>query len=953
MTSPFGPISARLESDLRSSVRSNGIVVWLDLDGHYTEFVDGLIELRKSERLPYQVCAWRGSHLELMLALEPLAGGVEKTPLVVHLPGFNEESIRDTPLLALYSAGVRYRKGLDRLVTEAASGQVRPERIEAFRAQGGLTLESADAWLSALLHDDQGGLAGQLRNLPPTALLDDLLSQGLVAKQLGSSQDQDAVWARLAALTGLPDQWREDSLPAGAPRAKDVAFTAASWALCVEYVDDLTRPPIGLRLQPINALPKPLMDTCSQVAEHLRTRHADFYRSSAAETELWLADEVEAAQAKDLGKIDTFRFEEEMVLRAALEALAKQQWADALEWAGLRAADRSFWLRDDPSRRSAWHLVDDAAKLGRAISAAGSTLGVVASLDAAVDRYVERGAAVDQAHRHLEQRRQALLYPQVPEFETLRSLLDGLRKLWRQWADGWARQFNTLCKDYGFLPSSSVQQRTLFDDVVRPMTKEPGPAALFLVDALRFEMGQELRQSVGDPPATALHLRARLAELPTVTAVGMNVLAPVAEAGRLRPALSKGGILGFSSGEFRVSNDKSRNRAMFDRVGGATCPWLTLNDVISRDATSLKQAVVRARLVVVYCREIDDAGEKGAGPAVFDQVLQKLRAAWRLLRDAGVRRFTFTADHGFLLLDESARHAQSHGRKIDPKRRHVFSTVAADHSGEVRVPLRELGYEGENRQLMFPDSTAVFDTGRRSMSFVHGGNSLQERVIPVLTMVHRAAAGSSTLRYSITAQPRRGVAGMHCLSVRVENVAQRALDFGGSDEVELGLRVSDASDVQVELCETRGGRMLAGAVAATVGEEFEVFFRLSGATDARVRLELYPSAADAHVTPCLVEGRFDVTAPRTASEAGSVSQEPADGREWIEELPAGGTRQIFQHLAAHGTVTETEAAAMLGSQRAFRRFAVQFEKFAAKAPFAVRIDVVAGVKRYVREGSIG
>ena len=34
-----------------------------------------------------------------------------------------------------------------------------------------------------------------------------------------------------------------------------------------------------------------------------------------------------------------------------------------------------------------------------------------------------------------------------------------------------------------------------------------------------------------------------------------------------------------------------------------------------------------------------------------------------------------------------------------------------------------------------------------------------------------------------------------------------------------------------------------------------------------------------------------------------------------------------------------------------RRFARQFEEYARKAPFAVRIDVVAGVKRYVREGN--
>ena len=128
---------------------------------------------------------------------------------------------------------------------------------------------------------------------------------------------------------------------------------------------------------------------------------------------------------------------------------------------------------------------------------------------------------------------------------------------------------------------------------------------------------------------------------------------------------------------------------MHDRVGGATCPWLTLEEVVSRDSASLKRSVAQARLVVVHSREIDNAGEKGVGPAVFDHVMQKLRAAWRLLRDAGVRRFVFTSDHGFLLLDDGAASAQAHGRRIDPKRRHVFSPVAADHAG--RGPGRARG----------------------------------------------------------------------------------------------------------------------------------------------------------------------------------------------------------------------------------------------------------------------
>ena len=75
---------------------------------------------------------------------------------------------------------------------------------------------------------------------------------------------------------------------------------------------------------------------------------------------------------------------------------------------GARDAGESFWLRDDPSRRSAWLLVADAARLGLAIEPP-------ATLDAAGGHGPRRWNGtpravppVDRAHRHMEQRRAAL-----------------------------------------------------------------------------------------------------------------------------------------------------------------------------------------------------------------------------------------------------------------------------------------------------------------------------------------------------------------------------------------------------------------------------------------------------------------------------------------------------------------------------------------------------------------
>ena len=77
-----GPVSDALERDLRTWVQRHGIVFWLDMAGHYGEFVARLAAARHEGRLPYEVHGFAGSHLELMFALEPHAVGVDKPPVI-------------------------------------------------------------------------------------------------------------------------------------------------------------------------------------------------------------------------------------------------------------------------------------------------------------------------------------------------------------------------------------------------------------------------------------------------------------------------------------------------------------------------------------------------------------------------------------------------------------------------------------------------------------------------------------------------------------------------------------------------------------------------------------------------------------------------------------------------------------------------------------------------------
>jgi len=987
----LGPISTALEAELRKQVQQNGIVIWLDRDGHYTELVDRLQSLRAEEQLPYAVHGFRGSHLALMLDLDAVAAGSDPPRLLIHLPGFTEDTVIQTPVLGLYRSGVRFRKALATLIREAAAGQVPTETIDAFVATESETLAMADSWLEGQLQADGGGLYEQVRSTPVVEVVEQLLRDGSLCRQINSADARDQFLRAMEATLGLPGTWHrlsplahpglaawEPGRPASRQQRDDLAFILTSWALVVEYVHDLKRPPRGAAAEAAKAIPARLVTTCRELASHLRVRHTAFYQRTADEAELLLSEEREQAKAEDLGRIDTFRFEECTVLEAALDALQQRQFRNAAQWAAQRLnsdgkqQSDSFWLQQDPARHETWQLIAAAARLGEAISHAGDLPRNLPSLEQAVAGYVERGAAVDQAHRLLEQRRLTALAPQIPAFERLLVELDGLRQLWRQWADRWAIAFNALCKAHGFLPGPGLQQRQFFAEEVEPLlrnaqNRESQRCAVFLVDALRYEMAIELFQQLQDTPASTGQLKARLAELPTITAVGMNVLAPVVSQGRLCPSLSSndgGAIQGFRAGEFLVTNPDTRLRAMQARTASGTCLKLSLEEVTSLKADTLKKKVEQARLLMVHSREVDDAGEKGVGLDVFERVLRDLRSAWQRLRTAGVRNFVITSDHGFLLNEGAPPAVRSHGTKTTPSRRHVFRPHAANHDGEVRVALADLGYQGVEAQLMMPEDTAVFDTGKHDMRFVHGGNSLQERLIPVLTIEHREKPGGSTQQYQVFAQQKQGLGDYLCLEIQVKSVEQLALAFGGRSWIELALKCPDNPDLKVELSQARGGAQVKDSVIqAPVGEAFELFFRLIGSSQEKVRIEVFHPSATDQVAPCIPEARFLVTAlstaPQRPSEGAAQQAAPAPaGRQdgasspWLETLSEDGKiRQLFAHLEAYGAITEPEVAAMLGSPRAARRFSVQVDELASRAPFSVRVVVVGEIKRYVKEQS--
>ncbi|MGB8297555.1 MAG: BREX-6 system phosphatase PglZ [Polyangia bacterium] len=940
----LGPASALLEQELAQEVRRQGIVVWLDRDCSFTDFVQRLTERHAAGDFEHPVVGFRGSFMELLFALEAHGSGYDRTPLLIHMPGFNEDSIRETPVLELYSAGTRFRKALDTLIRQAATGRVAPDQVDQFLADKP-TLEQADAWLGQASSRSSMGLPALLEASGPMLMIEALCgAESTLARQVKTESEVEALRDYLHTLTGMDAEWRE-FLPKNGKSDFDGVLTAlGAWLLCVEYVHDLRREPHLPALRRLKGVAPTLVKMSCKLVSDLRDQHADAYERLATDVEGLIQGELEVMTAEDLGQIDTFCEEEERVLAGAVAALKAQDWQKAQSWCKAREGDRSFWIRRDQTRRLAWDVVAEAAAFGATIAQQPRPFAEITSHEDALARYAETAFRVDRAHRRFEQERARRLDHRVPHFGSLQEVVGILRQLHRDWANQLAKDFTRVCRSCGFLPEPDLRQRNLYEQVVQPLTLGGERVAVFLIDAFRYEMATELFEELrggSGTQSTVVDLKPRLAELPTITSVGMNALAPVAQGERLTVV---GSFQGFRAGEFTVKDPEGRSRAMGMRTGGRPALHISLGDLCDRTQEVLGK-LKDHQVVVVHSTEIDSAGESNLGVHAFEATLRQLRAAWHHLQGKGIKQAVFTADHGFLLQDATTK-IVPFGKKTDPHRRYVVDQHERGEAGLTPVPLASLGYDGISGFLLLREDTAAFATKDVSVAFDHGGNSPQERIIPVLTVSRKQPEGVCVAQYEAEAKAEDDALGFHRLSLRLvfpRNI-QNNLAYVGPRTVDLDLRVPGRADIRALVREVSGAGILkAGRIQAPVKEEWvEVFFSLEGTADERVPVEVYHPDNIHRVQPKVVDGLFAVVGK---DKDAVVALRP----DWASAIDDEGTRGIFLHLAEHRSITEEEIIRKLGTARAARRFALGLDENLKRLPFKVRSETNASGKRYVRE----
>lgn len=713
---------------LAEKIKSRRVVVWYDERGEFQTFVD---EVRggprdTSEPAPVDVAGakvslaeFAGSMFELRALLESHVSADTPTSVVVYIPGVTRDR-RASVLMELEKAGTTWEPQLKQLAknvllqkyTLGVVDELLPfDRIVSYedlaRAAAGNAGAEPPSILRSIFHDASGN-----DGVLTAWLVSDASDAEIVSKE-ATRELTKLVKARI----GL-------DLVADSPLAKLRAI-ALRYVLAGEFRLDLScDAPASL-----DSVEKPPTNdeeaAVREIARRLRTGHAVAYAALADRVEHELGLKNAKIPPGALGSIDTFRFEERELLRHAGNLISNGKFGEALALVADR--EHSFWLDRDVSRKAQWEATRRMAELGNIATEVRKAVNKTSGDAAAwLDAYVSKDGwfRLDQAQRRLE-----AWVANLDEEAEERSL-GMVRRAYEDTCHAMAEGFSKALAKAGWTVPGALHQTRVWSEVV---VDRPKPVAFFLVDAMRFEMGVELAERL--PKSSEVSVRAAVGALPSITPIGMAALQPGASASF--SVVEQGGKLGACIDDSFLPDLVARKKHAAARVPKLVD--LALDELLSLQPSKLAKKIDGAQVVVIRSQEIDHAGETGftfQARQVMDTVIDNIARAIRKLAAAGVEHAVVSADHGHLFFandrDESMRIDAPGGQTVDLHRRCWIGRGGATPPGCVRITGASLGY-ATDLDFVFPTATGVFKAGG-DLAFHHGGSSLQELVIPVLSV---------------------------------------------------------------------------------------------------------------------------------------------------------------------------------------------------------------------------
>jgi hypothetical protein len=742
----MGKVSEYLSNLVTQQVKDNGIVIWFDPDQVYTQFVENL-SIPKTKILRYEDSFFRlREQIEPFLEFVGQKGKVRHDcgvppRLLVYLP--LERQKTQYALVELENAGVVLEPGATpwqrntrlRVIAEQVFKKIAPDSVGEIARQveeGILTLEDLDR-----LSMEAAGLAtSTIKIIFGTAGVVD------VALYFVSSNGYDQDILSKQALPELVDFFFAE-LGIQLDKKKGLGEIRKSFRRIILITDLLS--PLPERDKPKELKEISIPDKKDQIEKVRHICQVWRNRMDLREAYVSAADIVQKEldlsssdfPGEKLADLETFSFIEKKLLHYAEHSLLDGKAEKVLPLSERRR--QSFWPLQEPAYLLHWSLLVNSAQVLLLAEKIRKDLKKIRDPELMIKNYVEDPedwSRLDRVYRHLEAQYSNFDLDLKGRHDQLEKVIIKIRQEYTRTVEQEVEAFTTAYKGSNFLMKGFLPQSLIFEKGLKPLIKTEGKTAYILVDALRFEMGRELVEGLKDE--FEVEVLPAIAQLPTLTLVGMAALLPNAEKG-LKLSEAPGGKMAISFEDGVLLKDRlSRVKYFEDHIDRKVVVF-KLNELL-KPSKKQKALLEEAGIVLVTSQEIDRWGEEvedeSEARIIMEEVLDKLRKGIRRLASLGITHFVVTADHGHLFgetLDSAMKMEPPGGKILELHRRVWIGKGGNAAEGYIRVSASALGLDGDF-ELAFPKSLACFKAKGGSLSYFHGGISLQEMVIPFIKL---------------------------------------------------------------------------------------------------------------------------------------------------------------------------------------------------------------------------
>tara|TARA_Y100001934_G_C12361439_1_gene780984 strand:- start:284 stop:2830 length:2547 start_codon:yes stop_codon:yes gene_type:complete len=726
-----------LVNKLAERLKNRLIVTWYDPRREFSAFIAELaggavpekcqLDLVEVSGQQTSLCVMQKSFFEVKFAAEAIAETDQPSQLVIYIPGKDRHD-NSAILMELELGGDRWEPSLKREARRVLKNRFGDGQIDQMLSSPNITYED----IVGLLED--GGNAPATGSLLEVIFTEAKGSNAAVLAAWLAGTDRDAQIIDKGAKQELFQliQSRLGLELASDAELEDARKKVCRYVLLGEFRKDLKGdPPESLNMVSQPATKQ--LELVLEVAKSIREFHADKYVKLADDIQQELHLESLGIAPENLGAIDTFRFEEQSLLEHVGGLIVSGGFAEAHDV--VRNRRYSFWARHQLDRQEQWQAYGLSAQLGMAVAEVTKQLpDAKKTVVNWTEGYVAKDGwyRIDQLHRRLESTLAAMTDSIASE-----KVIHRVRKDYESLVDRMTTGFVSAFKESGWSIPGVLQQTEIYNEEVH----SPSETTCFiLADALRYEMGVELMGLLEN--AEQLSIRPAVGVIPTITPVGMAALMPGAE--ESFSVVECGKDIGAKINASVTGSLNDRRKVWKGKVPDVVD--LSLDKVLSHSSSQLQKKIKDAPLLIVRSVEIDAMGEGGntfLARQVMDTAINNVARAIKRLASMGISRFVVAADHGHLFIherDESERIEKPGGEQVSLHRRCWAGRGGSTPPSTIRISASELGYDSD-LDFVFPTNNSVFKAGG-DLAYYHGGLSLQELLVPVLSIRMPAKAES-------------------------------------------------------------------------------------------------------------------------------------------------------------------------------------------------------------------